>query len=1572
MTRFGAIVLTIVVALLMVSCAMESDASKLPPAIASVSPSSVAAGSSDFTLAVTGTNFGSRSVVLVNGSPRATTFISKTQLTARILSADVSQAGTVQLSVSGGAVFVSSTSSMKTVSNSFPLNVTAAQPLQVATSSLPAATVQILYTTSMALSGGKAPYNWKVASGQLPPGIGLDSSSGMVTGVPSQTGQFKFAAQVTDSSSPAQTASSSPLSLDVMAGISPLVMSSATLPNGTVQVAYSASLSASGGTQPYVWSVTSGSLPAGLSLASSGSISGTPSVAGSSTFTVQVRDSAASPQTATHSFSISVVAPPANLAVSTTSLPQGTAGQSYAASLQASGGTPGYTWSVTSGSLPAGLSLASSGAISGTPSSAGSSTFTVQVKDSASAPQSATQSLTLSVSSAVAPLSINSFAPPGGITQASYSSTISATGGVTPYTWSVASGSLPTGLSFNVSTGSITGTPTTTGTFNFTLQVRDSSPTPQSASKSASIQIVAPLKITTTSLPTPQLQASYSVTLGVSGGMAPYVWSVASGSLPVGLSLNSSTGVLSGTPTTAGNYSFTIRVDDPPSIPQTASQPFSANVPAAVMPLQITTASLPGGQVQAAYSTTLVASGGTSPYAWSISSGSLPAGLSLSSSGAISGTPSSAGSSTFNVQAKDSAASQQAASASLTLTVSPAPAPAISAVSPNSGPTAGGTLVTISGSNFKAGASVLFGAIASPNVLVSSATQIQATTPALAAGTVNVSVRNSDGQSATSAGAFTFGQGLLITTSSLPNGTLNSSYSASLAAAGGSTPYTWSYSGIVPHCVDFNTSGQFSGTPCVAGTYAFTMMATDASGASTTKQFNIIISGPVLVITTTSLPAPTQSTPYSATLQASGGTPPFTWSILSGQLPSGLTLNPSTGTISGTPTATGSFSFTAQVNDVASAQASAPFSLTVSPPGAVTITTTSLLSAQVNQPYSAALQATGGTPSYAWSVASGSLPPGLSLMASGQIMGTPSATGTFNFTVKVTDAAAQPQTATQALSLTVSSSPTLDQYGGLATAPCVGGAKGLFYVEKGSNGRWHFCTADGNVFFMQGIYTAGLYNSSAALPKYGNSTDTYRQQTVLRMKSWGFNALSIYWLPELMPISWGGGSPNPQKMPFVHFFGFADKAKTNRYGVGTHPVKEINNGTCTNPPAPHKSCNHALGPWGKYWDFFDPAFAAYANSFAKTTSQNQGSYPADFPTSWATGKQWVIGFVPDDSDNLAGFSGPGPEYPGRDATVHPHPGHVIATAPPVQTNNGYMASIGCLPAGSCNPYSDTTVYSKNAWRDYLIGKYGTIGALNAAWGSNYTTFGVDLGYPAGTTGSRGVLDEDGSGPWIGSDVYRQTGANANVKTDLDAFLQLYAEQYYGTVAAAIRAANPGMLVFSNAPMNSHAGMTRRPVLRAAGKYLDVIEVQHDPTRAVVAQETFKETGRPMVTWTGFIAPNDSSVKGGADAYLVFTTQSGRGTAYTTEMTSKTQLQAYDGSYPYIGTQWWSWMDGSENWGLVSFLDNAYDGKEAVVPTSRDPWGYPTGGEPGNYGNFLTNVQTSNFNVMQKLLGLMPW
>ena len=203
--------------------------------------------------------------------------------------------------------------------------------------------------------------------------------------------------------SPTSTAASTPsspsstsTSTAVSSSPAPLQLTTATLPSGTVGTSYSATLSATGGTAPYTWSVVSGSLPAGLTLSASGSISGNPSSAGQSTFTLQAKDSAASPQAATVSLTITVSAPAAaHVAITSASLPTATAGTAYSATLTASGGTQPYIWTLASGQLPSGMNLSSAGVISGTTSVAGTFSFTAEVTDATSV--SATAGLSLIV-----------------------------------------------------------------------------------------------------------------------------------------------------------------------------------------------------------------------------------------------------------------------------------------------------------------------------------------------------------------------------------------------------------------------------------------------------------------------------------------------------------------------------------------------------------------------------------------------------------------------------------------------------------------------------------------------------------------------------------------------------------------------------------------------------------------------------------------------------------------------------------------------------------------------------------------------------------------------------------------------------------------------------------------------------------------------------------------------------------------------------------------------------------------------------------------------------------------------
>jgi hypothetical protein len=210
-----------------------------------------------------------------------------------------------------------------------------------------------------------------------------------------------------------------------------------------------------------------------------------------------------------------------------------------------------------------------------------------------------------------------------------------------------------------------------------------------------------------------------------------------------------------------------------------------------------------------------------------------------------------------------------------------------------------------------------------------------------------------------------------------------------------------------------------------AGSSFWVTGATNTSmsqGTSSQPAEVIVTPVPPLTVTTTSLPGGQVGTAYGqATLAATGGVTPYTWAVTSGSLPPGLTLDTSTGMISGTPTAYGTYSFTVTVTDAESPAmtASQPLSITVKP-APLMVTTTSLAAATGGKAYSATLGASGGIPAYTWSVPPGSLPPGLSLSATGVISGIPVVAGTYTFTVTVTDAESPAMTATATLSISVS------------------------------------------------------------------------------------------------------------------------------------------------------------------------------------------------------------------------------------------------------------------------------------------------------------------------------------------------------------------------------------------------------------------------------------------------------------------------------------------------------------------------------------------------------------------------
>jgi large repetitive protein len=827
-------------------------------------------------------------------------------------------------------------------------------PLAIA--GLPSTTGQtgVAYLSHVTASGGAAPYSYSVASGNLPTGLSLDPLSGTVSGTPNLAGTYSsivFAVSDTRGDS----ANSGPMTI-VVSDPPPLMIAGSPSADAQVGNAYSAQFTAFDGSGTgYHFTSVGAPLPPGLQLTDtngvSSMISGVPTHVGSySGLQVRVTDSLGN-TTNSNVFSITV-RPSAGPALTLVGEPQpySDIGQSYLATFGATGGTAtGYVFDIVNGALPTGLTLSPSGTLSGTTTKVENATFTVRVTDSSG--ETAVQSFSISVATS---LVLDSPALQDGTWGAAYNFALSVSGGVAPYRFSY-SGSLPSGIMLDLNTGTFSGSTDLAGTiqtFLGSLSVLDT--VGRIARANVSLTMYPPVSFTAFTPPTGAVGEPYSyVPAGAQGGSGHFSYQIldAATTKPsaaltaIGLALDPVSGAITGTPTKSGVSGMLIaRATDSVRGSNSDQGPFSISI---ADRLAISGAPAVSATVGAAYSGAFTASGGSGGNAFSIASGSLPSWLVFdTSTGSFSGTPqvsdigkvgpiqvvvsdaggASAVSSPFEIQVVNAA---MTASASMN-----------SASKLRSGATIAGTL----SSNRSAPTWSFSQSPPTPDLALSAAgSSFSGVAPAVAAktsfsfsatGTAPDGTAQSPAMSVDVAGLFAVHGGVAGTGGSKVALTQNASASSNLAPLTdnliGSASYAlmkdgapYALSSQCPGLSFDSSSGILTGIPTAACDTGLTLTMTvvdswDGASTTTTIPFGIVVMPPLSAPAGNFVTSATAGSPYSSgPLTVTGGSTPYTWTMASGTLPGGLTLNPSTGALAGTPNVTGTFTFAVKVTDSA-------------------------------------------------------------------------------------------------------------------------------------------------------------------------------------------------------------------------------------------------------------------------------------------------------------------------------------------------------------------------------------------------------------------------------------------------------------------------------------------------------------------------------------------------------------------------------------------------------------------------------------------------------------------------------
>ncbi len=683
--------------------------------------------------------------------------------------------------------------------------------------SLPLAVTTQTYSQALTASGGSgAGYVWNV----LGLSNGLTSSANGATltinGPATSTGPVNFTASVTDGAS--NSAGPNSYSIQVYSPVTLPTTIPGSLPStATANLAYSGSVTASGGSGNYSWTVTGQS--DGITTSSSGgtlTVSGTPTSAATVSLNVSVKDTTTGVTAGPFTYAITVYSTvtlpspnPATLGPAIVSTP-------YTGTIVAAGGSGNYTWTVTG--LPSGgLNYSATGGtltISGTPGSTSPVSFGVSIKDNTT--NTTVGPFTYSVTAynaltlpAPNPVSLASTAT----TNVAYSGTVTASGGSgTGYTYTV-TGLPANGLNYSTTAGvlTISGTPTTTTAVSFGVSVKDSAgltagPVTYTITPYNALALPAPNPST---LGPATLSLAYAGTIVASGGSGNYTWTVTG--LPSDSLNYSATGgtlTISGTPGSATTVSFGVSVKDNTTNVTVGPFTYSVTVYNSVTLPAPNPSSLGPADANSSYSGTITAAGGSGNYSWTVSG--LSDGLNYATSGGtltVSGTPTTSTTVSFNVSVKDTSTNTTVGPYTYTITVNSAltlPTPDPSSL-PSTGYTSvayTGTIVATGGSGNYAWQVTGLSDNLSPSPVGNTLTI--SGTPGASPATVTFNVKVTD---STTGNSFTQNAYTITistpTAVSLPtpgttvpgSATVNQNYNGSITVTGGVSPYTWSING---------------------------------------------------------------------------------------------------------------------------------------------------------------------------------------------------------------------------------------------------------------------------------------------------------------------------------------------------------------------------------------------------------------------------------------------------------------------------------------------------------------------------------------------------------------------------------------------------------------------------------------------------------------------------------------------------------------------------------------------------------------------------------------------------------